>query len=144
MDFEMAKFLKDAREKKYQPLVEFMRQEVQTANDDQLRHIEIPRRTSLFNKIKNFEADWKSADSAHIKEITATGYFFAKELRKHLKVPVGIIECSWGGTRIQPWLSEASYMADADMKAFFESGRKKIKNLIANSRRLCAWWFFCK
>ena len=30
-------------------------------------------------------------------------YFFGREIHKELKVPVGLIESSWGGTRIEPW-----------------------------------------
>ncbi|WP_218280528.1 hypothetical protein [Verrucomicrobium spinosum] len=33
----------------------------------------------------------------------------ARELQKHLKVPVGLINASWGGTRIEPgFLRQAS------------------------------------
>ncbi len=131
MDFEMAKFVNDSREVKYQPLVEFMRNEVATANDDHLRHIEVPRKTSLYKKVKNFSADWHSADSAHVGSITAIGYFYAKELRHHLNVPVGLIECSWGGTRIQPWIAEEIYMADPELKAYFESGRKNVATFLS-------------
>jgi len=34
---------------------------------------------------------------------SATAYFFGRELRKQLGVPVGLIDASWGGTRIESW-----------------------------------------
>ena len=34
---------------------------------------------------------------------SAVAYFFGRELQKQLGVPVGLIEASWGGTRIEPW-----------------------------------------
>lgn len=130
MDFAMVKFVNNAREKIHQPLVEYIKKEIETANDDWLRQIEVPKTTSLFEKKTNFEGQWLSANSEGIEKISATGYFFAKELRKHLNVPIGLVECSLGGTRIQPWLSKETYFTDEKMKAYFESGRKKIKKMI--------------
>jgi sialate O-acetylesterase len=39
-------------------------------------------------------------DSAHF---SAAAYFFGREIHTNLNVPVGLIESSWGGTRIEPW-----------------------------------------
>ncbi|WP_319481343.1 sialate O-acetylesterase [uncultured Draconibacterium sp.] len=131
MDFAMEKFVNDAREEKYQPLVEHIRKLVATENDPWIRHIEVPQTTSVFEKKKNFEADWRSVNPEEIGKITATGYFFAKELKRILNVPIGIVECSWGGTRIQPWLSEEAYKSDEELKEYFEHSRTKIKEQIA-------------
>ncbi len=127
MDFAMEKFVNDAREEKYQPLVEYMRKEVATANDPWIRHIEVPQTPSVFEKKKNFEADWRSVNPEEIGKITAIGYFFAKELKRVLNVPIGIVECSWGGTRIQPWLSEDAYNSDEELREYLEQEREKIK-----------------
>ncbi|WP_372772895.1 sialate O-acetylesterase [Mangrovibacterium sp.] len=131
MDFAMEKFLGDAREEKYQPLVEYFRNEVATANDPWLRHIEVPQTTSVYGQKKNFEGNWVSATPADIGKITATGYFFAKELREKLNVPVALVECSWGGTRIQPWLSEKVYQTDEGLKEYFEHSRYEIAEQVA-------------
>ncbi|WP_372753908.1 sialate O-acetylesterase [Labilibaculum sp.] len=131
MDFAMSKFTSDSREEKYQPLVEFIREEVKTANDSFIRHIEVAQTSSLYEKKNNFKGEWRSATANQVKKITAIGYFFAKELRKELNVPIGIVECAWGGTRIQPWLSEDAYMADEELKAFFNQNRAEAKILTA-------------
>ena len=130
MDFAMSKFLNDARDPKHQPLVNYIRNEVKTANDNWIRHIEVPQTTSLFEKKKNFKGNWVSVNPEDIGKITATGYFFAKEIRKQVDVPIGLLECSWGGTRIQPWLSEEAYLEDENMKAYFEASRVKSKAAI--------------
>ncbi|MDO5971800.1 sialate O-acetylesterase [Flavivirga aquimarina] len=130
MDFAMAKFVRDARDPKHQPLVEYIRKEIETVNDDWIRHIEVPQTTSIFEKKPNFNGNWVSANSEGIEKITATGYFFAKELRKHLNVPIGLVECSWGGSRIEPWISEDVYLADENMKAYFEANRKEVNETI--------------
>ncbi len=130
MDFALSKMINDARESKYQPLVEYIREEVAQANDSLLRHIEIPQTTSLYTTKKNFKAIWRSATKGEVDKITATGYFFAKELRQKLNVPVGLVECSWGGTRIQPWISAQTYKSDKELQAFFEKEQVRIKSLI--------------
>ena len=124
MDIELYKLINDAREMKYQPLVEEIRKEVASANDPWIRHIEIPRTPSMYKKKEDFKADWRMAVKGQIDTITATGYYFAKELRKHLNVPVGLVECSFGGSRIQPWISEKTYLKDEKMKNFYLEDRE--------------------
>ncbi len=40
---------------------------------------------------------------------SAAAYFFGRQLHQELKVPVGLINASWGGTRIETWISDAGY-----------------------------------
>lgn len=127
MDFAMSKFVNDSREPQYQTLVEYIRNEVSTVNDDWIRHIEVPQTTSLYEKKLNFKDNWRSANPEQIGKITATGYFFAKEIRKHINVPIGLLECAWGGTRIQPWISEESYVSDQNLKDYFKASSLETK-----------------
>jgi sialate O-acetylesterase len=50
------------------------------------------------------------------KKATATGYYFARELARELDVPVGLINCSWGGTPIETWTAPAGFEAVAELK----------------------------
>lgn len=130
MDFAMQKFVRNSKEKKHQPLVEFIKNEIENANDDWIRHIEVLQSTSLTEKKTDFKGNWVSADKDGIVKITATGYFFAKELRKRLNVPIGLVECSWGGSRIQPWISEETYLADENLKEFYLKNRSSVEETI--------------
>lgn len=51
------------------------------------------------------EGEWVDGSAENIADISATAYFFGKELRKALNVPVGIIVSSWGSSRIEAWMS---------------------------------------
>ena len=53
-------------------------------------------------KIENVQ--WQVAQSESIKTFSAVGYFFAREIHQALGVPVGIINSSWGGTRVEAWM----------------------------------------
>ena len=52
---------------------------------------------------------------------TAVGYFFARELRKQLGVPIGIIHSSWGGTNGESWVSREGLSADPELKTLADT-----------------------
>jgi len=79
---------------------------IATSSNNQIRLITVPRNTSLALK-DNFEAEWKLCEPENVVDFSATAYFFGLMLNKVLKVPIGLICTSWGGTRIEPWISEA-------------------------------------
>jgi len=49
-----------------------------------------------------------------LRDFSAAGYFFAKELYRQLGVPIGIISASVSGSRIEPWLPFAGQSARPD------------------------------
>ncbi len=54
-------------------------------------------------------SNWRVCTPAVISDsgmgFTATGYFFGRDLQADLKIPVGLIHTSWGGTPIEGWTS---------------------------------------
>jgi sialate O-acetylesterase len=48
---------------------------------------------------------WQLATPENAKAFSAVAYTFARRLHRELGVPVGIIDSSWGGTRIEAWTS---------------------------------------
>jgi sialate O-acetylesterase len=53
---------------------------------------------------------WEVSSPASSKDFSAIAYFYGKQLQEILDVPVGLIMSSWGGTRIQPWISKESLL----------------------------------
>ena len=47
---------------------------------------------------------WKVCEPKNAVNFSACGYFFAQALTDILDVPVGIINCSWGGSCVEGWL----------------------------------------
>lgn len=48
---------------------------------------------------------WRStADFRQVMKMSATAYYFAASLSQALHIPVGIVNCSYGGTRVESWL----------------------------------------
>ncbi|MBX7169466.1 MAG: hypothetical protein K1X72_00825 [Pyrinomonadaceae bacterium] len=91
-------------------------QELAEAENPNIRHIKIARNVSSLpqNEIKN--GSWQVSNSLNTKDFTAVGYFFAKNLYRELKVPIGIINSSWGGTNIETWISREGFESSNEFK----------------------------
>jgi sialate O-acetylesterase len=67
---------------------------------------------------------WLPATSATVSEFSSACYYFARELQKTVHVPLGLINSSWGGTLIQPWMSESALRTvggyDRQLEVFHE------------------------
>ncbi|MBW8332327.1 MAG: sialate O-acetylesterase [Prolixibacteraceae bacterium] len=55
----------------------------------------------------DFSGTWSLCEPENVVDFSATAYFFGLMLNQALHVPVGLICSSWGGTRIEPWMSES-------------------------------------
>jgi sialate O-acetylesterase len=84
--------------------------EIATADFSDIRHFFVPLRASAdpCDLFQIGQTSWQPATSAHVGQFTAVGYFFARHLHRELKVPVGLIHASWGGTPIHPWMTPES------------------------------------
>ncbi len=49
---------------------------------------------------------WRLADEGTVGGFTAVGFWFGADLARSfdLEVPIGLVDISWGGTRIEPWI----------------------------------------
>ena len=59
---------------------------------------------------------WEHTNTLTVKEFSAVGYQFARILQQKLKVPVGIIQCAYGGTDIEAWMTKKSLADFNDFK----------------------------
>ena len=65
---------------------------------------------------------WQACTPETIPTFASTAYFFARELHAKLKVPVGVIDASWGGTSAETWtpasgLKELGFTAELEQAA---------------------------
>jgi sialate O-acetylesterase len=79
---------------------------IATSLNQSIRLFTVKKATSL-QPLDDFSGAWTTCEPANVSEFSATAYFFGLMLNKALNVPVGLINTSWGGTRIEPWISEA-------------------------------------
>ena len=50
---------------------------------------------------------WQVCGPETVPTFSSTAYFFARELHRQLKVPIGIVDASWGGTSAETWTPTA-------------------------------------
>lgn len=65
---------------------------------------------------------WDVAEGTPLRNFSAAGYFFAKNLQHDLKVPVGIICSAISGSRIEPWMPTEAF----DAIPYFKQDNVKI------------------
>ncbi len=68
---------------------------------------------------------WVEADPKTVGDWTAVGYFFGRDLEQDLKVPVGLIQSAWGGTRAEAWTSPGALEASPFYKGEIDAFRQK-------------------
>lgn len=56
-------------------------------------------------------ASWRAMTPENVRDLpfSAVAYYYARELFLALDVPIGIVEASWGGTNIEPWIPRCGY-----------------------------------
>jgi len=67
---------------------------------------------------------WAVCSPETVGGFSATLFFFGRELHRDLKVPVGLINSSVGGTPIESWIAEEVQHSSPELKAGFEEAAK--------------------
>ncbi len=103
---------------------------IMNSKDDQLRIYTVPRNPLLQPAANSKPSVWKKAEPQSVVGFSATAYYFGRQLRKTLGVPVGLIHSSYGGSNIEAWM-EASWLADQkDLKIPKQEEGLKDKNRV--------------
>ncbi len=77
---------------------------------------------------------WQRANSISRAPFSATAYFFGDALQKALKVPVGLINVSAGGSPITPWTPQEDAMKVPIVSHYFDIRTKEKAELEAHSK----------
>jgi len=75
------------------------------ADNPQIRLIRYERALTRTPEYDSKSTSWQVSDAQNAKDFSAVGYQFAQILQRKLKVPVGIIMSTWGGTKIEAWMT---------------------------------------
>jgi sialate O-acetylesterase len=77
---------------------------------------------------------WSLCTPETAKTFSAAAYFFGLDIQEHEKVPIGLIDTSWGGTPAEAWTSLPTLSADAGLMGVFV-GRAQHMDREATERR---------
>lgn len=110
-------------------------EEISSANDPMIRQFRVPQAWSETPVDSVVGGPWTPANPEHVAGFTAVGYFFAREIRQHHDIPIGIIHSSWGGSRVEPWMSaEALGLDETGMSAILMRERESEERILAMVR----------
>ncbi len=90
---------------------------IATASENRFVRMATIQKNGQTKPVEKVEGKWQVPSPATAPWMSATGYFFATMLQRVLDVPVGIIACAWGGSRVEGWLPEriVSQYSDIDI-----------------------------
>jgi len=99
--------------------------EAAKANYPKIRLFNVARKTSG-KPLDTVGGKWVECSPATMPGFSAVGYFFGRKLHQELKVPIGLINSSWGGTPAESWTSRPSLDATPELKPLLERWDKTI------------------
>jgi sialate O-acetylesterase len=97
------------------------------ANDPQLRLFTVPRGPADEPQT-DVAGSWSPCTSRSASNFSAVAYFFGRDLRQALKVPVGLIHSSVGGTPAEAWTSRPALETDPDLKQILDRHAAAVRN----------------
>ena len=120
--------------------VENGEEEIKNATDPMIRVFE-PKVRARYLVATDIDATWKVCSPEVVREgafngFGAIAYFFAQRLRAELKVPVGVINSSWGGTPIRAYIPPEIFDEYPEIKGNSDTFYKERKDYLDRAR-----WF---
>ena len=102
-------------------------EEIANAKDSNIRHFKVPLTYSGNPENELAGGSWQRCSPDTAGTFTAVGYFFARAIREHHDVPIGLLNSSWGGSRIEPWMRKEilSENGEDPAKAMVEEAKKR-------------------
>lgn len=118
----------------------------ESVNFPEIRHMKIRRVTKFAPEPFDVpvESAWNTVSNV-FQGVTAAGYFFARKIVQETGVPVGLLNDSWSGCRIEPFISPDGFRDDAELAVYKEMldrvdpatelGRKTLSDIVAETRK---------
>lgn len=112
--------------------------EINDSDYPMIRHFGVAQDLSGTPKDDLKQGKWEVSSKETVGNFTAVGFYFARKLYSELKIPIGIINTSWGGTNVETWTSREAFeksdefksmIADVptvDINAIFENYKKSV------------------
>lgn len=100
-------------------------EEIKAANYPNIRLFHVPRK-KIATVQSDVESTWEicTPQSVDSLKFSAVAYFFGRELYKQLNVPIGLIDASWGGTRIEPWIPTEGFKNIQGLDSLYQLAKR--------------------
>ncbi len=96
-------------------------QEIEAANYPRIRLFDVPKRLAA-QGAADVDEEWRACSPQTLARdgwggFSAVAYFFGRKIHEELDVPVGLIDASWGGSSIEPWLPRVALSGTPALRA---------------------------
>ena len=108
--------------------------EIASAKFPQIRLFYVPRKPAAV-PVEDVDAKWVVCSPETIAEFSAVMSYFGRQMHQDLKVPMGLIHSSWGGTPIASWISGPSLVGDPRLEPFLTYWQNLILQYPVNASR---------
>lgn len=103
--------------------------------NDNIHYLKLPHQFDFATPKDDCNAPkWVTINPKTAAEIAAVSYFVGKEIQEYAKVPVGIINSSVGGTRVEAWMSYANLSQFPEYKEILKDRKYHQKNWVDSVR----------
>ena len=118
-------------------------EEIAAADRPNIRLFTVPK-VATVEPQATVQAEWEVCSPLTVARFSAVGYFFGREVEGEIKVPIGLIDSSWGGTIAEAWISAGSVAKIGDFDkalAQIEEQRDSPSHQrTPYAQRLARWW----
>ncbi|WP_428999574.1 sialate O-acetylesterase [Stenotrophomonas maltophilia] len=119
--------------------------EIAAATMPRIRLFTVPQHAAVQARESfNGSTAWTLATPDTVRDFSATCFYFARELKRTVDVPMGLIEAAWGGSRIEAWTSVGALRGqdslDEALDILARSARDPLEARAAWGRYWQHWW----
>jgi sialate O-acetylesterase len=100
-------------------------EEIAAANYPQIRMFTGAWKNS-YEPQSEISGTWLVVTPENVREMSAIGYLFARDIQKELKVPFGIITEAFGASTAEAWTSREALSADPKLKSLIDAFDAKV------------------
>jgi len=100
-------------------------EEIAAANYPQIRMFTGAWKNS-YNPQSDISGSWLIVTPESVKEMSAIGYLFARDIQKELKVPFGIVTEAFGASTAEAWMSREALAASPQLKPLIDAFDAKV------------------
>ena len=118
------------------------KQEIAGAGYPKIRLFSVKRKVAEKPQ-SDCEGSWSECSPETVPGFSAAAYFFGRELHKQLKVPIGLIHTSWGGTPAEAWTRREVLEANPDcapiLKRYADAVARYPQAMEEHKQKLVEW-----
>ncbi len=97
--------------------------EIKEANYPEIRLFTVKKQTAE-KPVDTCKGAWVECTPETVSPFSAVAYYFGRMLHQQLKVPIGLINSSWGGTPAESWTRREILENDTTYQCIFENYRR--------------------